>query len=263
MLMERVSDSVGAEHASPQSPWLRMPVVRGAHRIRLLCFAHAGGGASFFSRWGSLLGDDIEVCRVALPGREARRQEPTYTKMADLIDPLFEALKPFMDEPFAMFGHSMGAAVAYEIARKCEANGLSQLRHVVVSGRRAPHLPARRRAFYDLPKEQFLNVLHSLSGTPDSVMADEGLLEVFLPSLRADFELIETYLPLPGGILKTALTAYCGTHDPEVDYSELSAWRHTTCGAFKSRVFSGNHFYLQPLPEELAHALRQLLLSMP
>lgn len=138
---------------------------------------------------------------------------------------------------------------------------MHQLRHLIVSGRRAPHLPARRRPFYDLPREQFLNMLQTLSGTPDVVMEDPGLLEVFLPSLRADFELIETYLPLAADRLKAPITAFCGDNDPEVDCSELSAWRHCTSSLFKSRIFNGNHFYLQPLPPALGLALRGVLLG--
>jgi surfactin synthase thioesterase subunit len=248
-----------APTAQPESPWVRMSGGNGQAKLRVFCFAHAGSGASFYSRWHKLLPPDVEICRIALPGRETRRQENAYTQMRDLIPPLFAALRPFMDQPFALFGHSMGAAVAYEVARQCEAHGINHLRHLFVSGRRAPHLPARRRPFYNLPIDEFLAMLQSLSGTPDSVMAEQGLLDLFLPCLRADFELIETYVPLPGIKLQTGISAYCGDTDPEVECSELSAWRHATDGHFKSRIFNGHHFYLQPMTPELTEELTQAL----
>lgn len=255
MILSQEYSGVALPAAS--TPWLRMnPSAQGAP-LRLFCFAHAGGGAAFFSRWEKILGPQIEICRVALPGREARRQEKPYTQMRDLIEPLFAALEPFMDQAFALFGHSMGAALAYEVARRCEAHGKQGLRHLFISGRRAPHLPARRRPFYNLPKEEFLTMLQSLSGTPEAVMSEQGLIDLFLPCLRADFELIETYVPLPGQKLATNISAYCGDLDPEVECSELSAWRHCTSGSFTSRIFHGHHFYLQGEHAQFMHELGQ------
>lgn len=183
--------------------------------------------------------------------------------MSELVDKLFQEMSPWMDQPFAMFGHSMGAAVAFEIAKRCEAKGIDTLKHLFISGRRAPHLPTRRRSFENLSDDEFLTVLQSLNGTPMSIMREEGMLEFFLPSLRADFELIETYVPLPGKLLNCPISAYSGDMDPEVDCSELSAWRHITSGEFSSRMMSGDHFYLQDTIAELTNDIQQKLNQSP
>ncbi|MEU8324789.1 alpha/beta fold hydrolase [Nonomuraea sp. NPDC048881] len=226
--------------------WIAGGEPRADARIRLFCFAHAGGGSALFRKWDDHLSPDVDVCPVVLPGRESRLRERPYNRMEQLVGPLSEAIEPYTDRPFALFGHSMGAVVAWETARRFPPAVL------FVSGRRAPHLPTRRRRFTDLSEDELLSELGKLNGTPSEVMDQRSLLEVFLPGLRADFELNESYTPLPGPRPDCPISALTGDADPEVDPDEISAWADATGGGFTLRVFGGDHFYLKgPRPEVL------------
>ncbi len=237
------------------SPWLSgVTETRSAARLRLMCFAHAGGGPSFFRPWRELLPPDIEVCPVVLPGRESRRAELPYTRMEQLVPALFQALWPYAQQPFALFGHSLGAIVAYEIARCFSRNGNPPQR-LFVSGRRAPGAPAWHPPIFRLSDGDFLSAVNRLGGTPAAVLGQTDLLQLFLPALRADFELNETYLPLAGPALTCPVSALVGNADPEVEPHELDGWRDVTSGPYSLRIFAGDHFYLKGLPGSVRTAL--------
>jgi medium-chain acyl-[acyl-carrier-protein] hydrolase len=164
-------------------------------------------------------------------------------------------LRPWLDDlPFAFFGHSMGAAVAYEAARRCAADGRPP-RHLFVSGRRAPQLPADWPVTYDLPDAEFVEYLRSLNGTPAEVFDHPELLELMLPLLRADFSVVETYRYLPGPALDCPVTAFGGAGDVEVGRAEVEAWAAQTTAAFAARVVPGDHFFLND-PQARALMLR-------
>ncbi|MEO6089928.1 MAG: alpha/beta fold hydrolase, partial [Umezawaea sp.] len=222
--------------------------------VRMFCFAHAGGGSRFYRPWQGGLGRDVEVCPIVLPGRESRVGEQPRTRIDSLIDPLCEAISAAADRPFALFGHSMGALLAYEAARRLSAERHPLLR-LFVSGRRAPHLPARHDPLHRLAQAKFLTEVTRLNGTPPEVLAEPELLKLFEPLLRADFELNETYRPLPGPPLDCRVSAFVGHADPEADLEEIAAWRETTSGEFTLRVFHGDHFYLKGTPTGLFAAI--------
>lgn len=240
--------------------WLGAAATTGRAPVRLLCFAHAGGGAAFFHAWRQALLPDIDVCPVILPGREARLRERPHTRTTDLVPALVAALEPFLDRPYALFGHSMGAMLAYETARALDADPLRpSLRPplcLIASGRRAPQLPARRQPLHALPEPEFLNAVTQLGGMPEEVLVQPDVFRLFLPALRADFELNETYEHTPGAPLRFPVSALVGDTDPEVDVEEMAAWRHTTSGAFTLRVFRGGHFYHRGRPAEVLAAIR-------
>lgn len=217
---------------------------------RLLCFSHAGGGSILYAPWRGAFGPGLEVCPVLLPGREARMSEPPYRRMEALIEPLVEALAPELERPFSLFGHSMGSIVAFEFARRVAALGYP-LQSLMVSGRRAPHLRSPRPPVHTLDDAGFVGAIGELGGTPAEVLRDEALFRTFLPSLRADFELNERYLPLIGPPLHCPLLAFSGDNDAQVTESELVAWREVSAGPFSHHLLQGNHFYLQGLPPPL------------
>ncbi|MEU8891942.1 alpha/beta fold hydrolase [Streptomyces sp. NPDC048442] len=223
--------------------------------VRLFCFPHAGGGSSAFKGWHQALAPLTEARAVVLPGRERRLRELPYVAMEQLVDPLYEALAPFLDRPFALFGHSMGAAVAYEVARRCTAQGRPPV-HLFVSGRRAPHMPARRRSYAELPDDAFLETVGAMNGTPADVVRQPELFRLFLPCLRADFELNDTYRPLPGRRLDCPVTALAGRGDPEANADELRAWSQVTSGAAEVCTLPGDHFYLKDAPPSLLDLVR-------
>ncbi len=224
--------------------------------VRLFCIAHAGGGGSFFLPWQRALGPEVEVWPVVLPGREARLRERPHERMEDVLGPLHEAVRAHTDRPWALFGHSMGAVVAYELARACTADGGLEPAHLFVSARRAPHLPARRPSLSALPDEVFLRAVTALNGTPADVLAQPDLVAMFLPCIRADFALNDGYVPLPGPRLRCPVSASVGRLDPEARGEELDAWAHVTSGAFRPRSFDGDHFYLKDGRDELLAVIR-------
>ncbi|WP_329213059.1 alpha/beta fold hydrolase [Streptomyces sp. NBC_01485] len=223
--------------------------------LRLFCFPHAGGGGGFFRPWRQALGGGVDVRPVVLPGREGRFRELPYVTMAQAVGPLTEALRPYLDRPFAFFGHSMGAALAHEVARRCVTEGLPAPRRLFVSARRAPHLPSRRPSYARLTDAQFLDAVAGLEGTPAEVLEQPELVRLFLPALRADFELNDTYAPLPGPRPTWPVTAFLGRGDPEASTDEMAAWAQVTGGAFRLRMFEGGHFYLK---DEQTALLREI-----
>jgi surfactin synthase thioesterase subunit len=233
--------------------------LHNGHRaeVLLFCFAHAGGGAAFYRPWQTVLGPDIEVCPVVLPGREARRRELPYTRMGELVEPLFDALLSRADRPFALFGHSMGAAVAYEMACRFSVVSVGGPRCLIVSGRQPPHRPARHPPIHRLPQDEFVARVARLDGTPAEVLRDKELLAAFLPGLRADFELNETYAPAPHPRLVIPVFAFVGDTDPLVEPPDMLAWGEVTTGPFDTRVFSGGHFYVQGARPEVLVAVRE------
>jgi len=237
-------------------PWVRAPAAASPAPVRLFCFAHAGGGAAFFHPWRERLRPLAEVCPVVLPGHESRYRETPIRAMEALLDPLCEALWRHADRPVAFLGHSLGAAVAYEAARRFAAAGNPGPVCLLVSGRRAPHLPARRPPLAALPREAFIAAVRGLEGTPREVMEQRELLELFLPALRADFHLNDAWVPLPGPPLACPVAALGGDADPEADPAEVEEWRYVTRGPFRCRIFPGGHFYLRGAPAPVVAAVR-------
>ncbi|GAA1809372.1 thioesterase [Planosporangium flavigriseum] len=228
--------------------------------IALFCFSHAGGGSAFFRPWRAALAPAVDVRPVLLPGREWRLDEVPYRRMEDLVEPLCVALEPHVDRPYALFGHSMGAVIAYEVARRFTGAARRAPICLLVSGRQGPRAASSRRLLWELPDNEFVAGVGRLGGTPPEVLEHPELLEMFLPALRADFELSENYQPLPGHRLTCPVVAYMGTEDAEVEHSGLLRWYEETDGEFALRVFAGDHFYLRGGRPDVLSAVRQDLL---
>lgn len=223
-------------------------------RLRLFCFAHAGGGGSAYWALRRVLAPDIDVQAVVLPGRESRIREAPCTRIEQLLDPLTAAIAGRTDLPYVLFGHSLGTLLAYEVARRLSTGGAPPL-VMVVSGRRGPWQPARRQ-YRGLDDAQFLAAISELGGIPAEILAQPSLLELVLPALRADFMINDSYIPQPGAPLRCPLAAYSGADDPEVSRSDLMAWERETSGEFAVRVFPGGHFYLRGARPDVVSALR-------
>jgi medium-chain acyl-[acyl-carrier-protein] hydrolase len=210
---------------------------------QLFCFAYAGGGSHVFREWASLLPVDLDVFAIVPPGRGSRFSEALVTDFDDLVTQIADEIIQYADRPITLFGHSLGASVAYEVARILEANGVSP-GMVFVSGRQAPHVPSRRAPIAHLPDAAFLAGLAQMGGTPAEILASRELVDLLLPMLRADFALAETYRERPGPRLTCPLEALGASGDPLVDRAGLEAWRVATSGSFNVHMFPGDHFYL-------------------
>ncbi|MET7711451.1 alpha/beta fold hydrolase [Streptomyces sp. NPDC005407] len=210
----------------------------GEERIGLVCFPHAGGSASYFHALSGLLSPAVEVLAVQYPGRQDRRAEAPADDLRELASGVIAALEPWADRPLAYFGHSMGALVAFEAARRLPPQVL------FVSGRRAPSTH-RPEAFHLLDDDGLVAETEALSGTDARLLADPEMRELILPPLRADYRAIETYSPDADAVVETPLEALLGDRDPRVTEEEARAWSAHTTGEFALNVFpGGGHFYL-------------------
>jgi len=219
---------------------------------RLFCVPHSGGGAATYRRWADWLAPEIELVAIRLPGRESRFREPPYHSAHDAVPDLVTAVKPLLDRPHAWFGHSMGALVAYEACRALDPELVTRL---IVAGRPAPHLADDGPPLHDAPAPQFLAGLHQLNGTPAELQRNERALEAFLPTLRADFAVVETYRPRPGPPLACPVSAFGGTSDPVASREQLAGWQQYTTAGCTVRIFPGAHFFVHEHPDLVLPAL--------
>ena len=243
--------------------WVSVRCPNPSAPLRLLCFPYAGAGPSVFSAWSRILPSQVEVCAIQMPGRERRVTEPLMTRMENAIDDLAEALVPWMDRPFVFFGHSVGALLAFELARRLRREGKQRLLRLIVSGRSAPHLPLEIPAIHGLADEEFVEELSQFAGTPKEVLQDQELMEIFIPILRADFRLGETYTYRDDVPLAVPISAYGGLADETVSVDRVGEWRRHTTDAFRFVMFPGGHFFLNEnraaLLSEVAGELRETI----
>jgi surfactin synthase thioesterase subunit len=232
-------------------------------RIALLCFPFAGGGPSMFSDWRARLAPDIGVYPVQLPGRERRLGEPPVRHLPPIVSAIVQATITQLDDtlPIALFGYSLGALVAFEVAHAMHETGRPVL-HLFVACSPAPHVPRRPNepTVHDAPRGAFIDALRCYGGTPEDVLQSVELMQLAEPVLRADFALRETYAYRAREPLTTPITAIGGTRDPRVPVADVDAWRLHTTDAFDLRLFDGDHFLLHQetagLHEIIVAALR-------
>jgi len=243
--------------AGPKGPGEMFPAAtwRDGARLRLFCFPYAGAGAAAYGKWQPQLPADIVVVPARLPGRESRLAEPPFRRMEPLVEALAEAITPYLDKPFAFFGHSMGAAVAFELACALREKGLPLPGALLVSGARAPRFRLNHTPPPAPSDEEFLRELERLEGIPREALADRELLQVILPALKADAELYRNYVYREKEPLSCSIHAYGGAADPNVRPEHLEAWAtHTTAG-FTLRLFEGGHFFIETARAELLDAV--------
>lgn len=245
---------------SPTVPWL--PIAgRAEAAVRLYCFPHAGAGASAYQPWQSLLSDQTAAVPIQLPGRETRHFEPPLTSVESLIGLLGHELAPRLEPPFALFGHSMGALIAFEFARSLRRAGASEPLGLFVSGHPAPQVRAGRAPVHQLPDYALAVKLKQLGGIPDVIADDPDLLAFFLPLVRADLALTETYAYRPEPELELPVFALGASRDPTTPYDQLLAWREQTRGEFRVELFAGGHFFLLEHVERVLALIERALAS--
>ena len=225
-------------------PWIAFRKPRPRARLRLFCFPYAGGGAMTYRDWPAAMPEEIEVLPIQLPGRERRLRESSFVRMEPLVTALTRALEPYLDLPFAIFGHSMGGVIGYELAQRLRRERGRSPVHLLVSAHHAPHRPAEDKADYKLPDTELIERLREMNGTPPEVLEHPELMDLMLPLIRADFELNDTYVTADQPPLDCAVTAFGGLEDEEVSRQDLEAWSEISDGPFKLRMFPGDHFYL-------------------
>jgi medium-chain acyl-[acyl-carrier-protein] hydrolase len=241
------------------SPWTVVRTTATPPQLRLFCFPYAGGATAVYYRWSRQFPAGVQVCPIELPGRGVRLREAPFRRILPLVEAVAQGLPAFWDRPFALFGHSLGAWIAFELARHLrDSRGIVPV-HLLVSASRAPHLPPTRSSIHDLPDAEFRRELQRLSGTPPEVLENDDYMRLMLPGIRADFEMFECHAFQEGPPLTCPVTALGGWEDPVVSRAELEAWRRHTTGQFALRMFPGDHFFLLDPQAEVRPFVEQTL----
>lgn len=229
--------------SDPGRLWIRQFHPAPGARMRLLCLPHAGGSASAYFALSRELAPEVEVLAVQYPGRQDRRDEPLLASIEELRDGVAGALAPWLDRPIALFGHSMGAVLAYEVARLMCRDGGTPPAHLFVSGRGTP-AQGVSMPLDELDDRAMITALDELGGTDIGLLADEEVLRMVAPAIRSDYRAVRTYRHAPGPLLPCPVTALIGDADAMAPVEEVDEWRAYTSADFSLKVFQGGHFYL-------------------
>lgn len=243
------------------SPWIIRAQPQPAARLRLFCFPYGGGGAMMMRPWQHRLPAGVELCLIQMPGRENRLRETPLTAIEPVLDAVHAAMRPLLDLPFAIYGHSLGALVGFETARRLRREDGLLPRRLLVSSRTAPQLPERRPQIHQLPDPEFLaQIRERYNGIPSAIVENAELLELFLPPLRADITILETYRYTPEPPLDTPISAFGGTRDHSVTEADLRPWAEQSSVSFDLRMFEGDHFFIQTQTASFLAEVSRLLM---
>lgn len=237
--------------------WLKKYSQPAQTRLRLLCLPYVGAGASAYRTWANALPSEIEFYALQLPGREARRREAPYTQLEPLIKtvaPIIASLPPL---PLALFGHSLGAIIGFELARHLRRqHGINPI-HMFVAGQSAPQLPSSTQQMHLLPDGEFIQRLREYNGTPEEVLQHREILQMLLPVLRADFTLCETYSYYQDTPLSCPISVFCSSDDSQVSQEDLRAWSCQTSHPITFHMLKGDHFFVHQAREALLTTIKQ------
>ncbi|MFC6085308.1 thioesterase II family protein [Sphaerisporangium aureirubrum] len=230
------------------------------HTHRLICFPHAGAGASAFAGWAGLLPPGTELVAVQLPGRQNRVAEEPFSESGPLVTALLHALRPEFGGAFSFFGHSGGAALAYELTCALRARGRPGPEHLFLSAQPAPGTTGIRR-LHHLPDDEFLAEVLALGGIDPELSGDPDAIALLLPLLRTDFGLWERDPPARKDPLECPVTVLCGESDPRAPLTSVTGWESATTGEFRIRVFPGGHFYFHDAAAEVVSFIGDTMLA--
>jgi medium-chain acyl-[acyl-carrier-protein] hydrolase len=243
--------------------WILRPRPNEKASLRLFCVPHAGGSAMAFRTWTQDLPDHIEVCAIELPGHGRRIKEGPYSQLKSLLAALVELMLPHNDRPYALFGHSFGALVCFELARELQNHKALPPVQLCVSGAKAPNLFIDDSTFHKQPDSQLIDEVRRLRGTPEAVLENEEMVSAMLPAIRADYEMLDTYVYTDADPLSCPILCLAGSADPQVERDSLQAWAEHTTAGFNMVMFPGDHFYLfraqTQVLKTLSTALEQVL----
>lgn len=220
---------------------------------RLICLPYAGGSSQVFAPWQAALQGQIELVTPELPGRGRRMMDAPFSRLSELVDWLMIELNDRLAGDFSLWGHSMGALLAYELTRAIARRGGRAPRHLFVTGALPPRYPRHAELYHRLDDDALIAKLASMNGTPAEILADRELMSILLPAIRADFSVCETYAWNPlGGALHVPITAIGGDRDPDIAVEKLHGWRGCSDGPTRVLSLSGDHFFLRDHVDAIA-----------
>jgi medium-chain acyl-[acyl-carrier-protein] hydrolase len=232
-------------------------------RLRLFCFPYAGGSAGLFEPWGRAF-EGVDVVGVQLPGRSNRINEKPLDSLAEIVAHLIVELRGLDDLPFVFFGHSNGALICFELARELQRRGIGGLQHIILSARRAPHLPRVHPNTHDLPHDAFIEELRSINGTPEELLNNMELMNLFVPILRADFKVNETSNYCADIRLNTPASIFWGRLDTDIPEAEIQAWQaEFETGDIAFTEFSGDHFFIHSQQQLVLERVGEIVRELP
>ncbi|MDB9473115.1 thioesterase II family protein [Dolichospermum circinale] len=241
--------------------WITCPKPNLQAKLRLFCLPYAGGNRRVFHTWTDYLPKTIELCPIEIPGRGRQIKSPPYTEIQPLVREIATNIIPYLDKPYAFFGYSMGALISFELIRLLRSEYNFQPLHLFVAARHAPQLPLKKPLISQLSDADFLAEIYRLNGTPKEVLENAELMQLFMPIIRADFALIESYIYDPQPALDCPIDTFGGLQDREVSYNSLAAWQEQTTADFSLQMMDGDHFFINTAKTTLLKSVIQCLQS--
>jgi len=211
----------------------------------LICVPYAGGNGSTYASWADAFPGDVEVFTIELPGRSYRFTEPAYRNMENLVEDLMKVFPNLTDKPYVLIGHSLGSRVAFELMHRCQKAGVKGPEYFIASGSPAPHTNVDKKGVYKLPKEAFIEELRKLNGTPEEILENDELMSLAMPSIRADFELSETYTYIGSEKFDCPATVFYGDEDKDVPLQKIEAWGDLFTYPIFIHSIPGGHFFIE------------------
>lgn len=240
------------------SSLIYIPKIRPNAHLRIICFPYAGGNSATYMSWHNHLDQNVELAIVQLPGRGIRLSEPPFETMTELVKALFLEIGKLKYKPFVFYGHSMGARVAYEVTLMLRRFNYQLPIHFIASGSVAPCIERKKDRIYHLPDEEFIKEVGELNGSPAEVLANNEIMQMLLPALRADFKIIETYCNKSQAIIPTKITVLAGNEE-EVDAEDLDAWFKLFSSNTGLHWIPGDHFFIDTNKSDVLSLLNGLL----
>jgi acyl transferase domain-containing protein/surfactin synthase thioesterase subunit len=242
--------------------WFKFSQRNSKPLFRLFCFSHAGSGASAFNSWSDKFPAEIEVCPIQLPARENRIKEAPFTRLQPLIQTLTPLIEPYLDLPFAFFGHSMGGLISFELARELRRRNWQTPACLFVGACCAPHIPDLELPIHPLPEPKFIDVISSYNGVPESILKNLKLMQMFIPTLRADLEVLETYFHTREELLESPIYAFGGFKDSKVSPVQIAAWEQETKAKFSLKMFDDDHFFVRGKEDEIIATIKAAIAEL-
>lgn len=227
--------------------------------IRLFCFHYGGGSASAYKEWARDLVEQVDLIAVQLPGRESRFGEPLLDNVSHVVNELYKSFDSYLERPFIFFGHSIGALIAFEFVRLLRKNGVPQPKHLIVSGTKAPQVPLKRAPIHNLPDSTLTKKIREYNGIPNDILENPELMSIFLPIIRADFSISETYQYNIEEALTCPITALGGLSDDTFNSADLIKWEEQTTSLFEYDLLPGNHFFIRSSYQEVIDRVNKIL----